>query len=289
MEISPDYKVYPTTLIDYRVRPRHYFIKQAKIEKEYPPGIAALVGKFTHKMCETFFPEVNLDLAKENTEAHFLNIVTTMREIHWNTKIPQERVPIVMAMLRNFAINQVHTYRMLSNKNLVDQFFPLSTEEEIVSKKYPIGVIIDRINKNSFNCIDYKTNFENPSKILRTPSPLLSPADLIKQNHIKDALLIQACLAAIVVEEKYGKLPERFTYVFLRDLNADGTTGTITVNITQEKCDMVLSWVYQMLEDVKADKFPKCTLIDPGACYKYNQPCEYISFCQSMDLCIFNV
>jgi len=169
-----------------------------------------------------------------------------------------------------------------------DKFYPKAVELELKSKLLPIGARIDRINQ-SFNCVDYKSDFFNPAEILFKPVAEQDDEDKAKFKYYMEALTIQAIFAAILIEEEYGILPKTFIYAYLRHLNKDGSKGIIEVEITREKIDRVKAWLNEMIEDVKADRFPHCTEKNPRACYYYNSPCEFRTFCDSVSLCIFSI
>lgn len=288
MKISPDYKIYPTSLVEFRWKPRSWYIKQLRsVEKEHEDSPQLRVGKVVHKVLESFYDEINPELAKSSTESHFLDIVKVLKQRLWDYKIPAEKSPIVDEMLRNFALNSAYNYRDLLNKHMESQFMPLVTEKELISKKYPIGAIIDKINQ-SHNALDYKSDAIFP-EILYAKRETLKDYDIIKYDYYYEYLVIQATFAAILIEENYGKLPQRFIFVYLRHLNVDGSKGTIIINITPEKKTQVLSWANQMLEDIKNDKIPSCLKRDPKACFKYNSICQYKSFCDSIGLCVFSL
>lgn len=287
MKVDPNYLVYPTHLISYRHTPRKYLLRRLKTEKEQEQSIPARMGNLGHKICEVFYQEVNIEDAKANAESHFLDIVHQKREELWDYKIPPEKAPILDDALRNFALNNVFNFRQLQNSNKLDQFLPLATEIELKSSKHPIAAIVDKVNK-SFNAIDYKFDSLYPEILARSPSSL-TPSEQIEYTIYYEKLLIQSVYAAILIEEKYGKLPSQFFFVYLKHLTTNGSRGIIPVSITKEKVERVLSWTNDMLRDIALDVFPKCTTKDPNACSKFHSVCEYKNYCDSITTCFFSI
>ena len=287
MEIDPAYKIYPTSHILFRWFCRKWALKISHAEPEKPQHPAALLGILIHKICEQFYDEIDLNQATLPPENHFLEIVKVLRNNMWDYRIPQDKTPIADEMLSNFAMNNAYTYRQLKASNQLENFKPFSREEEIISPTMPIAARIDRINK-SFNGIDYKTDAMFPT-VLSIPRASLSIQDQIKFDYYSEYLLIQAVYAAILIEEKYHKLPARFIFMYLRHLNVDASTGIIPVTITKEKIELVKSWVTQMLKDIEADNIPSCLTKNPKACYMFNTSCQFKNKCDSINLCIYSI
>lgn len=287
MKIDPTFKSYPTSLSLEIFFPRKWLLKISHAEPEKPQHPAALLGILIHKICDQFYDEIDTNQANLSPENHFLEIVKVLRNNMWDYRIPQDKTPIADEILSNFAMNNAYTYRQLKASNQLENFKPFSREEEIISTTMPIAARIDRINK-SFNGIDYKTDAMFPS-VLSKPRASLSPEDQLKFDYYSKSLLIQAVYAAILIEEKYGKLPARFLFMYLRHLNVDASTGIIPVTITREKIDLVKTWITKFFKDIETDNFPACTTINPKACYMFNSPCEYKNRCDSIGLCIYSI
>lgn len=279
-------ETYPTSAIEFKWKPRKFYLKRiAKIPPEsQQSSIGMDIGKVGHKVCEHFYDEINYDLADTNSESHFLDVVTALREQHWNYDIPFDRVDEVDSFLRNFAVNSAQTFETLKKQNKLDIFAPLHTELEIVSPSLGIGAILDRINK-SYNLLDYKTDKYFPDIIYKNPADL-TPQEKVKYRFTKDKLLIQSTLGAIVVEEEFGVRPKFFTFAYLRHLNTNGTKGIVRLDVTQENIDSVLAFIQKMKTSIENNEFPKCTDKDPGACYQYNRVCEFKVSCDALGLCI---
>lgn len=287
MELAPDFVLYPTRLSQCRWFPRQWVLDRLHATPETARSPALRVGVMVHKINEQFFQEIDPNQAELSPENHFMEIVRTLRQNMWDYGVSQDKVPIIDEMLGNFAANNAYTYRSLKLSGQLSQFMPYSCEEEIISKKLPIGARIDRINQ-SFNAIDYKTDAMFP-KILNEPRASLSPDEQLKFDYLYEHLLIQGVFAAILIEEKYKKLPARVIFVYLRHLVVDGSGGTIVINITPEKVELVKSWIAKMFEDVKADNFPACNIRNPKACYAYGEPCKFKNRCDATRLCIYSI
>lgn len=288
MIIPDDYLVYPTRLSGFRWFPRKWFIEKGlNVESEIEESVSLKMGKLQHSINERFFSEINPDLANTATESHFLDVVKFLHQDMKDYTIPAIKVPEIDEMCRNFAIYNANLYRHLLKENKTSQFYPMGVEVTLKSKNFPVAARIDRINK-SFNGIDYKTDKIFP-KMLFIPDNQLNAQELLDKKYYYESLMSQAVFAAILIEEHYGKLPEQFLFMYLRHLNVDGSRGMIPVSITQEKVNMVKTWVNEMLADIRVDNFPSCRTKNPKACYKFNAPCLYRTFCDVISLCIYEI
>lgn len=288
MIITPDYKIYPTRLSEFRWFSKKWVIGQLKIiPRERTESDSLKAGKLVHLILQKFFGEINFAEADKNPETHFLDIVSYLSNNLWDYSINSDKINVVNGMLQNFALNSAHGYKFMNPLDRYKKFMPLALEEEIISKDKPIAAIIDRINK-SFTIIDYKTDVKFPH-ILGSDRSKLTPEEQIEYDYSYEHLLSQSVISSLLVEEKYGILPKMFLFVYLRHLNLDGTAGIIPITITPEKINLVMSWVNKMLDDIKNDNTPSCKLRNPKACYMYNKPCDYKLFCESLSLCIFEI
>ncbi len=287
MKIDPTFKSYPTSLSLDIFFPRKWLLKISHAEPEKPIHPSALLGILVHKICDQFYDEIDTNQANLSPENHFLEIVKVLRNNMWDYRIPQDKTPIADELLSNFAMNNAYTYRQLKASNQLENFKPFSREEEIISPTMPIAARIDRINK-SFNIIDYKSDAMFPT-VLQKPRASLSPEDQLKFDYYSKSLLIQAVYAAILIEEKYGKLPAKALFLYLRHLNVDASSGVIQIAITREKIDLVKTWITKFFKDIETDNFPACTTINPKACYMFNSACEYKNKCDSIGLCIYSI
>ncbi len=288
MQIDLNYKIYPTRLSQFRWFPKLWVIEQLKIvPREKIESDSLKAGKLTHLILQQFFKEINFTEADKNPETHFLDIVTYLSNNLWDYSINADKINTVNGMLQNFALNSAHGYKHMPPLDRHKKFMPLALEEEIISKDKPIAAIIDRINQ-SFTVVDYKTDVNFPT-ILASDRSKLTPEDQIKYDYSYEHLLSQSIISSLLVEEKYGTLPKMFLFVYLRHLNFDGTAGIVPITITQDKIDLVISWVNKMLEDIKNDNTPSCKVRNPRSCYMYNTPCQYKLFCESLSLCLFQI
>lgn len=288
MQISEGYKIYPTRLSQFRWFPKLWVIEQLKtVPPEKAESDAAKAGILTHTILQQFFKEINFAEANKNPDTHFLDIVTYLSNNLWDYSINADKINIVNGMLQNFALNAAYGYKHMQPSDKHKKFMPLALEEEIISKNKPVAARIDRINQ-SHTVVDYKTDAMFPT-ILSLDRNKLNLEDQIKYDYYYEHLLSQAIISSILVEEKYGTLPKMFLFVYLRHINLDGTSGIIPITITQDKINLVMSWIDKMLTDIKNDNTPSCKLRNPKACYHFNSPCTYKLFCESLSLCIFEI
>jgi hypothetical protein len=286
MQISPDYISYPTSVSNFLFFPRKFILKKLHIQPEAERGPGLLAGVLVHSIAEQLFKNIDPNQASLSPEGHFIDIVKNLRTTKWDYNIPNEKVPIIDEMLQNLAMYTASTYKLLKAQNRLPQFMPFSLEEEIISPTLKIGARIDRINQSK-NFIDYKTDALFPEILLRQKSSL-TPSELFDYNFSYTHLLIQAVIGAMLIEEKYGVLPSHCSFMYLRYLTITGN-GIITVTISQEKKDLVMSYIAKMLSDIQNDIFPACTSKHPRACYFYNSPCEFKTKCDATSLCILSI
>ena len=278
-----DVRIYPHTLTTFRHYPRKFFLDRVlNIKAQDQFNSSLMIGTLVHKILESFYDEINEDLAKEDSLSHFLEVLDYLKKELWNYKIPQNKIPEVDVLLKNFALYAAKNFRESPTT-----FYPLGREITIKKDDPKIGARIDRISPSLIGS-DYKTDRNFPHFVMDLECNL-SPKMHLRKKLFIEKLTIQGILGAILIKHQYGKLPKKFSFIYLNELNSDGTRGILNLIVTREKINNVLEWIEDMRNDIKNDNFPHCTVINKNACFDYGVVCPYKLHCDTSNMCFMEI
>jgi CRISPR/Cas system-associated exonuclease Cas4 (RecB family) len=276
----------PTALITFlRCPMKYYFSKIAKIEVPMPEN-AFKFGRTIHTILEKFYIEIEPDDYDGDAKTYFNSIMLNLLNKHWDYSISDERktnndfYKEAEEILINFANFSAPEFDYRMKNDTIDKFFPAAVEEDIVSEKLNIRCIVDRRNQ-SYNLVDYKSNKMFPDILLEERSSL-SPEEKEMYDDKNLEYLIQGVMNAMVVEDKYGVLPSKMTFLFVRHLKKKHN-GMLEVKITDEKIKTVTNYINMAREYINAEKFPLTAI--KSNCTMYNG-CEYKQMCDARNICI---
>ncbi len=116
-------------------------------------------GRAIHLILSKFYETIDLDESKRDPISHFNYVLKTIATEHWDYTLDPKLLNVdAEQIFANFSFVFGTRFAELNASGKLEYFFPISVEEDIYAKNYPLRSIIDRINKDFKTFGDYKTN-----------------------------------------------------------------------------------------------------------------------------------
>ena len=277
--VNPNTSVMSLTTFE-RCPKMWYFQRILKPTVKEKDKSAIYFGRVIHSVFENFYSEINPELANGNPKQHFLDVLNLLLTTHWHYSLPESRQKDAQTILNKFATNQAEKYIALNKNGNIKNFYPSLVEKRIISKKYKLEIVLDRLNNNR-SMADYKTNKNFPELLLCDRSKLNKEYQIKYDKEMKP-YMIQAVLNAVAVFDELEFMPHVMIFVFVRHLDNKKHGGLLTVSITQEAIDYVMEMLHNFEKHVIENNFP-CTN-DKEVCDMY-LGCEYRTYCDAESIC----
>jgi CRISPR/Cas system-associated exonuclease Cas4 (RecB family) len=197
------------------------------------------LGRVIHQVLEEFY-KVEYFPSEKDLDADGANkielVLLSLLDKYWEFGQPELHLIDAKNMLKMFAQREAQRwaeYRADPESDIL--FVPQYREFELLDESIRLRAIVDVMwidKKGHINPHprDYKTN---------------------KKPEITQAMKLQACVTAILINNKLEEMPSHFEFLFLR------TNKSLLYEITTENINKAITIIEKMWKEIESENFPK--------------------------------
>lgn len=187
--------------------PYAFYLRYINKQKPLIEDDTALkLGKSTHKLLEKFYG--NIDRSTTDPDMSLMDAMRRTALDHWDRTIDAKKRGEMDSYIMLWLQFEIQRFKKYKELNILNRFFPISSEEDITDWQNKIRAIIDKRclgQSGNMYALDYKTDKKLP--------PMRNFKGDI--NQIDDKYKIQSALNALVLQSQGVKL-DNFFFQFIR-------------------------------------------------------------------------